>query len=1244
MQTLRRVSISAVMAVAGVMTMAAAAADKPDWENEAVFGRNKEAPHATLLPFADTAQAAAGAWEASPYFQSLNGAWKFHWVDHPDKRPLEFWKPGFDVGSWKTIPVPANWEMEGYGTPIYVNITYPHVKDPPNIMKDPPADFTAFKERNPVGSYRREFTVSDDWKGRQVFLTFDGVASAFYLWINGQQVGYSEDSRMPAEFDITKFLKPGANTVAAEVYRWSDGSYLEDQDFWRLSGIFRRVYIWSAPPVHIRDLELTPRLDAQYRDAVLAVRADVKRYGGGQEPHEVVVSLLGPGGKAVGQPARAAVAADGKVAIDLAVAAPALWSAEQPNLYVALVELRGPGGRAVEVLRQRVGFRSSEIKGGQLLVNGKPVLVKGVNRHEHHPERGQVVDTASMIEDIRLMKQFNINTVRTCHYPDVPEWYDLCDEYGLYVIDEANIESHGMGYGKESIAKVPSWGPAHLDRTVRMVERDKNHACVIVWSLGNEAGNGVNFEATYDWIKQRDPSRPVQYERAGLERNTDIYCPMYATIQAMTNYAKGNPPRPLIQCEYAHTMGNSAGNLQDYWDAIEAYPALQGACIWDWVNQGIKRPVPPRRVASKVTPAALAGDVIGRVVPGEGVVGAVAIPQSDSLNLTGPLTLEALVKGRPAAEFCPLVSRGDRQYLLRFDNRGLALILYPGKWMEVRAPLPADWGDGWHRVAGTWDGQVARLYIDGKPVAEAPIEGRLTASAFPVNLGRNSEILERIADVVIGEARIYARALSAAEIAASEGRPAEGLILSADLRTVESAPPAKNHWRRDWYWAYGGDFGDKPNDGNFCCNGVIQADRTPQPHAHEVRKVYQSIRVAPVDAAVSKLKVSNKYFFMNLDAFDASWELSADGKVIKQGSFGSIRNVEPQQSVIIDSHVGPADFEEGKEHFLTVRFALAAETKWAPAGHVVAWDQFPVGPARAAPPAAPASGTVKAEETDDAITVSGADFSLRISKKGGTIESWKAGGRDVIAAPLAPNFWRAPTDNDRGNKMGSWAAVWRDAAAKREVVRCAVTAREPGRVTVVSEMRIPAGESTARYEYTVFGGGSVEIASVFSPKGAKLPVVPRMGLKTELPGGCDRVQWYGRGPHENYWDRKTGAPVGLHALRVADLIYDYVEPQENGHRTDLRWMTVTDERGAGLKVTGLPLFEMNAWPYRQEDLEGPAHPYEMPARQTVTLCLDAHQMGVGGDNSWGAKTHPEYCIQPGTVYEHRMRIEPVGVR
>ena len=586
-------STLALVAAALILSPFTPLAGTPDWENELVTGRNKEQPHVTAaLPFATARQALKSPREESPFYASLNGKWKFNWVSEPAKKPADFYRLDYDVSGWADIEVPSNWELKGYGTPIYTNIKYPFKQDPPRVTSEPPKEFTAFNERNPVGSYRRAFTVPKGWREREVFVCFDGVASAFYLWINGQAVGYSEDSRTPAEFNITRFLQPGENVIAAQVYRWSDGSYLEDQDFWRLSGIFRDVFLWSAPSVHVRDFEVRPKLDDQYRDGRLEVEAQIVNSGAATVAHCLEAQLYSPDGRKMPVTAQASVTAPGKVQLAAEVARPRQWSAEQPNLYTLLLTLRDSQGTAVEVFKQRIGFRRVEIKGGQLLVNGQPIYVKGVNRHEHDPDHGQHVVRAGMIQDIRLMKQNNINTVRTSHYPNVPEWYDLCDEYGLYVIDEANVESHGMGYDRESLAKVPSWESAHLDRTIRMVERDKNHACIITWSLGNEAGNGVNFVKTYEWIKRRDASRPVQYERAELDRNTDIYCPMYATIEQMVAYAQQKPARPLIQCEYAHSMGNSTGNLQDYWDAIEQYPALQGGCIWDWVDQGIRRPTP----------------------------------------------------------------------------------------------------------------------------------------------------------------------------------------------------------------------------------------------------------------------------------------------------------------------------------------------------------------------------------------------------------------------------------------------------------------------------------------------------------------------------------------------------------------------------------------------------------------------------------------------------------------------------
>ncbi|BDD09981.1 beta-galactosidase [Fulvitalea axinellae] len=558
-----------------------------EWENPKVFGYGKTKPHATFFAYSSEKLAELGSKDYAENFRTLNGTWKFNFVKNPDHRPKDFYKKDFSVESWKDIRVPGNWEVEGFGLPVYVNTTYPFWDfqrtrpEPPKI----PGDY------NPVGSYRKDFEIPADWDGQQIFLHFGAVKSAFYLWVNGEKVGYSQGSKTPAEFDITKFVKPGKNVIAAEVYRWSDGSYLEAQDFWRISGIERDVFLYATPKVRVRDFFVKAGLDKNYTNGTFSLDVDLSNHIKKSGRYSVEYKVL-DGDKVVAEESKkvnfAKTAENANVSFSAEVTKPRQWSAEQPNLYTLAISLKDRKGKVTQAIRRNIGFRSVEIKDGKFLVNGKYVLIKGVNRHEHDPDRGHVVGEASMQRDIQLMKEYNINTVRTCHYPDDPRWYELCDEYGLYVIDEANIESHGMGYGARSLAKDPVWMEAHLDRTERMVERDKNHASIVTWSLGNEAGNGVNFKATYKWVKGRDNTRPVQYERAGLEDNTDIYCPMYMGITGMIGYAKKNPERPLIQCEYAHAMGNSVGGLQDYWDAIEAYDALQGGCIWDWVDQGLR--------------------------------------------------------------------------------------------------------------------------------------------------------------------------------------------------------------------------------------------------------------------------------------------------------------------------------------------------------------------------------------------------------------------------------------------------------------------------------------------------------------------------------------------------------------------------------------------------------------------------------------------------------------------------------
>ncbi len=558
-----------------------APAPPPDWENPAVFGINKEPPHATAIPFATDSQALSGRWQDSPYYNSLNGTWKFHWSPNPSERPVDFFKPSYNVRSWDNLPVPSNWQLYGYGVPIYVNSRLRFaLPEPPHVAHD----------RNAVGSYRRTFRVPGSWRGRQVFLHFDGVKSAFYVWVNGKRVGYSQGSMTPAEFNITRYLHPnGDNVLAVEVYRWSDGSYLEDQDMWRFSGIYRDVYLFSTPPLHIRDFAVHTDLDSRYRDATLRLRVTVHNYADRpSSPAGLLATVTRDARAKAGIRLSAAVPslparAETTLTLSTLVRNPAKWTAETPNLYRLVLSLRTPGDSVVEATGATFGFRKVEIRDGRFLVNGVPILLKGVDRHEHHPRFGRAVPRETMLQDILLMKRFNINAVRTSHYPNHPYWYTLCDRYGIYVIDEANLESQGVN---DRIPRSdPLWKPACLDRVERMIQRDKNHPCVVMWSLGNEAGIGDTFFALRDLAHTLDPSRPVHYE--GYNDAADVYSRMYPKIDDMIAYAEGNPSKPYFMCEYAHAMGNACGNLKEYWDTIHTYPIFIGGCIWDWVDQGL---------------------------------------------------------------------------------------------------------------------------------------------------------------------------------------------------------------------------------------------------------------------------------------------------------------------------------------------------------------------------------------------------------------------------------------------------------------------------------------------------------------------------------------------------------------------------------------------------------------------------------------------------------------------------------
>jgi beta-galactosidase len=1015
-----------------------------DWEDPSVFGRNREAPHCTYIPYIDKNSALENNPKTSPFYKSLNGVWKFNWVRKPSERPEGFFKEEYVVDHWVDIKVPANWELQGFGVPIYTDTDYPFPANPPHI----PHDY------NPVGSYRRSFDIPDSWGGRQVFLHFGGVKSAMYVWVNGKKVGYSQGSKTPAEFNITKYIRTGKNTLALEVYRWSDGAYLEDQDYWKVSGIERDVYLYSTPQIHIRDFFVKAGLDESYSDGNLSFDVKVRNYlSEGIKNSQIKMELLDSDGEPVFFPIIKEIEvkpkAENVLHFERTIQKPDQWSAETPNLYSSVLSLLDASGTPTEVVSCKIGFRNVEIKNGLLMVNGVPITIKGVNRHEHEPETGRVVSEEYMMKDIELMKQFNINAVRTSHYPNVPRWYELCDLYGLYVIDEANIESHGMGYDPDrTLGNNPAWKEAHLDRTIRMVERDKNHPSIIIWSLGNEAGDGVNFEATYAWIKKRDSSRPVQYEQADTKPHTDIICPMYRTVHHLKEYLRrGLNNRPLILCEYAHAMGNSVGNLQDYWDFFEQNKELQGGFIWDWVDQGIR-----------------------------------------------------------------------------------------------------------HK---TEDGEE--------------------------------------------------------------------------------------------FWAYGGDFGppETPSDKNFCINGLVFPDRKIHPHIWEVKKVYQYIKVKPIDLKLGKIEISNRYDFKDLDDTELYWTVVGDDQQIAADVISTL-SIPQRSSSVISLSIPRIRPGAGVEYFLNLSFRTKVSNPLIPKGYEVAWEQFlmPISnPKKMADISTFAP--LEFKETDTEARINGKDFSLVFDKPVGMIKSWKFNGKEIIQKGPRPNFWRAPTDNDFGGDMPARLGIWREAGKNCMVESFSITQINPVLIQVKIAFMIPAEESKWYSVYDIYGSGDVVLKNTFVPGHDRLPEIPRVGMTMILSGDFENISWFGRGPQENYWDRKTGAPVGVYDGKVIDQYHPYIRPQENGNKIDVRWVALTNSEGMGLLAIGEPFLSVSGQHFLNDDFdEGPEkiqrHTYHIRRRDLVTLNLDYKLMGVGGDTSWGerARPHPEYTLFPNRTYSYSLRLRP----
>jgi beta-galactosidase len=1203
------------------------------WDDPQVVGIGKQAPHAPVYPFADAATAATFDRSRSPFRRLLNGRWRFRFSPRLDERPVGFHEPGFDDSAWDTIPVPANIEKHGYAPPVYVNIGYAWGKGTPPLV--PP-------ELNHVGSYRHRFQLPAAWRGRRVLVTFEGVASGFTLWVNGRKVGYSEDSRGNAEFDLTDVVRPGENLIAAEVYRFTDGSYLECQDFWRMSGIFRDVILWSTEPLHLSDFRVVTELDARYRDATLKLSVSVASTAAAEQAFHVEAALLDASGRPVfppqSQAGQVAPGGSSSVAFEQVVARPLQWSDEKPNLYTLLLTLKDEAGATLGVVPWRVGFREVETRDGKLLVNGQPIVIRGVNRHEWDPDTGQHVRADTMRRDIELLKQHNFNLVRTSHYPNVPEWYELADQYGLYLIAESNIESHGMGYEPErTLGNRPEWQTAHLDRTVRNVETFKNHASVVVWSLGNEAGDGVNFEAASRWIHAHEPTRPVHYEGAARKPHVDLVSYMYKPARELAEEAALADPRPLVLCEYSHAMGNSNGGIDEYWKLFTAGTRARGGAIWDWVDQGHRRPLPPQLTLKDRSRSSLDARLVGTLEPGAGAEGYLALPDA-------VLRPRAILKGAADARTAPLqpvLSRGDLGFQLMQEDETLELRLPlagEAEPLRVRSGVPADWYSGWHRLTGTYDGRLGRLYVDGRLVASAEKAGRLEPGHFPLNVGRNPERLEVRTPARLREARVYARALDPTEVRAPAARRQDGLVLWLDVADVRSRPSSGGS-----YFAYGGDFGPTttPSDENFSQNGLVSADRTPHPALAEIKGLQQYVRASAVDLARGVVAVANAYDFTTLSEIASGrYTLRADDRVLAEGPLAPL-DIPPHTSRELTLALPALAAEPGVEHRLDLAFSLKADTPWAKAGHVLAEDQLVIPlETKAAPPATAARGELSLAEGPRTIEVSGRDFAYGFDRSQGLLVSIRLRGVELLAGPLRPDFWRAPNDNDRGSGMTRRLGIWRDAARFLTARSVRAERQAQAAVRLVQDGALESVRAGYRLVYTVHGTGDLVVEASFDPGLETLPDLPRFGLRAVLRPGFERLTWYGPGPEETYADRR-GRPVGVYETSVTANYFRYSQPQETGNKVDVRWAAIRNEAGTGLLAVGMPRLSLNALHHPAEELDQAGHHHELAPHDETWLNLDSQQMGLGGDDSWGALPLPQYRI-PARALEYRFRLRPLA--
>jgi beta-galactosidase len=1005
-------------------------------EDPECIGINKELNHATLVPYASLKEALAANRHASSYARSLNGLWKFNWVDWPQKRPVDFYKTNYDVSGWHEITVPSNWQVEGYGTPYYSNFNYIFQKDFPKVMSTPPVNFTAYQERNPVGSYRRNFEVPANWNGRRVFVTFDGVDAGFFLWINGKKVGYSVNSRNAAEFDITKYIKPGANMIAAEVYRFTTGSYLEDQDMYRLSGIFRNVTLWSSAEEHIRDYFIKTTFDPQFRDAVLHVSTKVKNYGSSVVPaRKLKVDLYNGTTLVAGTGALQDVPSlkPGEEVIvnaKIAVKAPQKWTAEMPKLYTTVLSLQ-EGTANIEQLSSKTGFRQIEIKGRLFTVNGVPVKLKGVNRHENWPDDGHAVTEEQMIRDIILIKQANCNHVRTSHYSNDPRWYELCDEYGIYLVAEANLESHGAW---DEFNEEPRIKAALIERNRANVENFKNHPSVVIWSLGNECGSGgSNFMAILEVIRSIDNTRPTHYQGFGIGQKNpaDLDSEMYTQLGDVEKKAKDDQlTKPFYLCEYAHAMFNSMGSVDLYNDLFDKYPSLMGGAIWEWQDQGI--------------------------------------------------------------------------------------------------------------------------YNDRDP---------------------------------------------------------------------------KHH-----ITAYGGGFGEYPNDQYFIHKGVVFSDRSLKPHYPELKHAYQWVTIQAVDASKGNFKLKNRYQFTDLNNFSGRWSLTENGDNVAEGAFqpGSIApGAEKMVHIPFSLKARP-----GKEYHIRISLHLITDQNWASKGFEVAEQQIAVPNNKPAIKVKQAGGILSSDEDGQSLIIKGKSFTLVFDKTQGTFSRIEENGHNILTENGGPrlHLWRAPHQIDDMWAYEDWD---RKGLTRLKWKVNSVTYKKSGNSMQINADVSGYGRQGFRVDhkavYTVNSAGEVHVENEVNTSDSTFSLA-RIGVRMLLDRQLDQFDYFGRGPMENYGDRKRGADVGHFSSSVAQQMTPYEKPMESGNHEDVRWANLRSADGLKLSVKAdTSLMQVSALPYTDEEMVPVAYRVDLPESKSTVLMVSHKTLGVGS-NGCGPRPLEQYRVYGKRTY------------